>query len=258
MSQECACICTMAINADSLAQLRDILVKSKRFVFLTGAGISQESGIPTFRGNDGLWKTHDPAKLASLSSFLENPSLVWGFYSYRQKMISKCRPNPAHLAISKIEEQKKGDSWVLTQNVDNLHRLAGSKNIVELHGNIFKLICIRCGYSGYMDMDMDMVLPPKCTDCESVLKPGVVMFEEALPQKEWGTAIELSSSCDLMFIVGTSLNVSPVNTLPYYAKDNNAVLVEVNPEETWLSRFMDFSIKGSSADVLPNIYNLMK
>ena len=252
----------MAINADSLAQLRDILVKSKRFVFLTGAGISQESGVPTFRGNDGLWKTHDPAKLATLSSFLENPSLVWGFYSYRQKLISKCRPNPAHLAISKIEEQKKGDSWVLTQNVDNLHRLAGSKNIIELHGNIFKLSCIRCGYSGYMDMDMDMdmdmVLPPKCTGCESVLKPGVVMFEEALPQKEWGTAIELSSSCDLMFIVGTSLNVSPVNTLPSYAKDNNAVLVEVNPEETWLSRFMDFSIKGSSADVLPNIYNLMK
>jgi NAD-dependent deacetylase len=258
VSQECAYRCTMAINADSLAQLRDILVKSRRLVFLTGAGISQESGIPTFRGGNGLWKTHDPAKLATLSSFLENPSLVWGFYSYRQKMISKCRPNPAHLAISKIEEQKKGDTWVLTQNVDNLHRLAGSKNIIELHGNIFKLSCIRCGYSGYMDMDMDMVLPPKCTGCESVLKPGVVMFEEALPQKEWGTAIELSSSCDLMFIVGTSLNVSPVNTLPSYAKDNNAVLVEVNPEETWLSRFMDFSIKGSSADVLPNIYNLMR
>ncbi len=246
----------MAINADYLAQLRDILVKSKRLVFLTGAGISQESGIPTFRGGDGLWNIHDPAKLASLSSFLENPSLVWGFYSYRQKLISKCQPNPAHLAISKIEEQKKGDSWVLTQNVDNLHRLAGSKNIIELHGNIFKLSCVRCGYSG--DMDMDMILPPKCTDCESVLKPGVVMFEEALPQKEWATAIELSSSCDLMFMVGTSLHVSQVNTLPSYAKDNNAVLVEVNPEETWLSGFMDFSIKGSSVDVLPNIYNLMK
>ncbi|MEJ7642512.1 MAG: NAD-dependent deacylase [Candidatus Nitrosocosmicus sp.] len=258
MSQECAYRCTMAINGDSLEQLRDILVKSKRFVFLTGTGISQESGIPTFRGDDGLWKTHDPAKLASLSSFLENPSLVWGFYSYRQKLISTCQPNPAHLAISKIEEQKKGDSWVITQNVDNLHRLAGSKNIIELHGNIFKLSCVRCGYSGYIDLDMDMVLPPKCTDCESVLKPGVVMFEEALPQKEWATAIGLSSSCDLMFIVGTSLNVSPVNTLPSYAKDNNAVLVEVNPEETWLSRFMDFSIKGSSADVLPNIYNLLK
>ncbi len=248
----------MAINVDSLAPLRDILVKSKRTVFLTGAGISQESGIPTFRGDNGLWKTHDPAKLASLSSFLENPSLIWEFYSYRQKMISKCQPNPAHLAISKIEEQKKGDSWVLTQNVDNLHRLAGSKNIIELHGNIFKLSCVGCGYSGNMNMDMDMVLPPKCTGCESVLKPGVVMFEEALPQKEWVTAKELSSSCDLMFIVGTSLHVSPVNTLPFYAKDNNAFLVEVNPEETWLSKFMDFSLKGLSADVLPNIYNLLR
>ena len=256
MSQECAYRYTMATNADYLEPLRDILVKSKRFVFLTGAGISQESGIPTFRGVDGLWKTHDPAKLASLSSFLENPSLVWEFYSYRQKLISKCQPNPAHLAISRIEEQKKGDIWVLTQNVDNLHRLAGSKNIIELHGNIFKLSCVRCGYRGYMDMDM--VLPPKCTVCESVLKPGVVMFEEALPQKEWTTAVKLSSSCDLMFIVGTSLNVSPANTLLSYAKDNNAVLVEVNPEETWLSEFMDFCIKGSSADVLPNIYNLLK
>ena len=117
VSHECAYRCTMAINADSLVQLKDVLVKSKRFVFLTGAGISQESGIPTFRGDDGVWKTHDPAKLVSLSSFLENPSLVWGYYSYRQKLISKCQPNPGHLSISKIEEQKKGDSWVLTQNV---------------------------------------------------------------------------------------------------------------------------------------------
>ncbi len=173
-------------------------------------------------------------------------------------MVSKCQPNPCHLAISKIEAQKKGAIWVLTQNVDNLHRLAGSTNIIELHGNIFKVKCIRCGYSGDMDMDVDIDMPPKCTDCESILKPGGVLFEATLHQKEWTTAVELSSTCDLMFIVGTSLNVTPVNTLPSYGKDNNAVLVGVNPEETWLSGFMDFFLKGSSVDTLPKIYNLIK
>ncbi len=250
----------MANGADFFAQIRDMLAGSKRVVFLTGAGISKESGIPTFRGNDGLWKSYDPVKLASLSAFLENPSLVWEFYSYRQRLIRKCRPNPAHVAISRIEDQKKGDGcWVLTQNVDGLHRCAGSKNIVELHGNIFKAKCIQCGFYGDMDMDMGVdaaaaaALPPKCPNCGSVLKPGVVLFEEALPQKEWAKAIGIASSCDLMLIVGTSLNVSPANALPFCAKDNKAVLVEVNPEETWLSRSMDFTLKGSAADVLPRI-----
>jgi len=245
----------MANGANYMAQLGELLVKSKRIVFLTGAGISKESGIPTFRGDGGLWKTCDPAKLASLSSFLENPSLVWEFYYYRQNLIRKCQPNPAHMAISKIEHQKV-DTWVLTQNVDNLHKMAGSKNIIELHGNIFIAKCIQCGYEG--NVNVNMALPPKCPNCESVLKPGTVLFEEPIPQKEWDRAIEIASSCDLMFIVGTSSNVYPANTLPFHAKDNNAFLVEVNPEEICLSRLMDFSLKGSAANILPNISDLLK
>jgi NAD-dependent deacetylase len=238
---------------DSIKLLKSILPKSEHLVFLTGAGISKESGIPTFRGYGGLWKTYDPMKLASVSAFIEDSSLVWEFYAYRQKVISECHPNVAHMAISNIQQQKK-DSWVLTQNVDNLHERAGSKNIVKLHGDIFKVYCIHCGYYGNMDRDV----PPLCPNCNNVLKPGVVLFEETLPKKEWAKAIELSSSCDLMLVIGTSLNVSPANTLPLYAKDNNATLVEINTEATELSKLMDFSLQGTASQIMPKIKGLLE
>lgn len=240
---------------NSIYRLKDVLIKSKRIVFLTGSGISKESGIPTFRGKDGLWKKHDPSKLASFSAFLENPILVWEFYHYRQDLISKCHPNPAHLAISKIQQEKK-DSWILTQNVDDLHNRAGNKNIIELHGNIYRITCINCGYND--DLNENNEMPPRCSKCKNILKPGVVLFEEPLPKKDWMKAIEVASSCNIMFIIGTSLNVSPVNTLPSYAKNNNAIIIEINPESTWLSKFVDFSLKGSASDILPKISDLLK
>ena len=238
---------------DSIKLLKPTLSKSEHLVFLTGAGISKESGIPTFRGHEGLWKKYDPMKLASVSAFIENPSLVWEFYSYRQKLISECHPNGAHTAISNIQQQKR-NSWVLTQNVDNLHERADSKNIIKIHGDIFKVYCIHCGHSGNMGRDV----PPLCPDCDKVLKPGVVLFEEALPQKEWTKAIELSSSCDLMLIIGTSLIVSPANTLPLYAKDNNAILVEINTETTELTKLMDFSLQGTASQIMPKIMGLLE
>jgi NAD-dependent deacetylase len=240
--------------------LKDYLIKSKRTVFLTGSGISTEVGIPTFRGKDGLWNQYDPSKLASISSFMENPVLVWEFYNYRQNLISKCNPGEAHLAISQIQ-QKKEDTWILTQNVDNLHKRAGSKNVIELHGNIFGISCINCGYNGIMENNSNNIAdypPPRCHVCENVLKPGVVMFGESLPQKDWTKAIEIASSCNLFFVIGTSLNVSPANTLPFCAKDNNATIVEINPELTWLSKTVDFSLKGSASYILPKIYDILK
>ena len=237
----------------SIKLLKSILSKSEHLVFLTGAGISKGSGIPTFRGYEGLWKTYDPMKLASVSAFIENPSLVWEFYAYRQKLISECHPNGAHIAISSIQQQKR-NSWVLTQNVDNLHERAGSNNIIKLHGNIFKVYCIHCGYYGNMGRDV----PPLCPNCNNVLKPGVVLFEETLPQKEWTKAIELLSSCDLMLIIGTSLNVSPANTLPLYAKGNNAILVEINTETTELTKLMDFSLQGTASQIMPKIMGLLE
>lgn len=245
---------------DSIKLLKDYLIESKRTVFLTGSGISKEVGIPTFRGKDGLWNQYDPSKLASISSFLENPGLVWEFYNYRQNLISKCNPGKAHLAISQIQ-QKKEDTWILTQNVDNLHKRAGSKNVIELHGNIFGISCINCGSNGFMETNPNNIMdysPPRCHVCENVLKPGVVMFGESLPQKDWTKAIEIASSCNLLFVIGTSLNVSPANTLPFCAKDNNATIVEINPELTWLSKTVDFSLKGSASYILPKIYDILK
>src|ERR1700712_3923344 len=174
---------------NSIKLLKDYLNESKRTVFLTGSGISKEVGIPTFRGKDGLWNKYDPSKLASISSFLENPVLVWEFYNYRQNLISKCNPSAAHLAILQIQ-QKKEDTWILTQNVDNLHKRAGSKNVIELHGNIFGISCINCGYNGTMENNSNNIMdsPPRCQICENIIKPGVVMFGESLPQKEWTRA----------------------------------------------------------------------
>ncbi len=187
---------------------------------------------------------------------MENPILVWEFYHYRQDLISKCHPNQVDLAISKIQQEKK-DSWILTQNVDNLHKRAHNKNIIELHGNIFRTTCISCGYNDD-DLNENKDILPRCCKCKNVLKPGVVLFEEPLPQKDWMKAIEIALSYDIMFIIGTSLNVSPVNILPSHAKNNNAIIIEINPESTWLSKFVDFSLKGSASDILPKISALLK
>jgi NAD-dependent deacetylase len=247
---------------DSLSLLKKYLDKSAKIVFLTGSGISKESGIPTFRGKDGLWRKYDPTTLASISAFLENPKLVWEFYYYRQDLINKCHPNAAHLAISQIQIEKK-DTCIITQNVDNLHQKAKSKNIIELHGNIFRTKCISCSFKSELKSNKgnssnSSEALPRCNKCKDILKPGVILFGESLPSIEWNNAIEKASNCDIMFIVGTSLNVSPANLLPSYAKENKSTLVEINPESTWLSKSMDITLNGSAANILPKIYDLIK
>jgi NAD-dependent deacetylase len=253
----------MPINIlDSLSLLKKYLDRSSKIVFLTGSGISKESGIPTFRGKEGIWKKYDPSTLASISAFLENPKLVWEFYFFRQDLINKCHPNDAHLAISQIQLEKK-DTWIITQNVDNLHQKAKSKNIIELHGNIFKTKCILCDFKNELKSNTDnnrdsADMLPMCAECKNILKPGVILFGEPLPSLEWNNAIEKASDCDIMFIVGTSLNVSPANLLPSFAKENKSMLVEINPESTRLSKSMDITLNGSAVDILPKIYNLLK
>lgn len=227
---------------------------STSLVFLTGAGISKESGIPTFRDHDGLWKTYDPAKLASYSSFITNPKLVWEFFHDRQKSISTKEPNKAHFAISEIELLKK--SWLLTQNIDGLHSKAGTKNIIELHGNIFNVKCINCLRKEVLDINAE--IPPLCRDCGSILKPDVILFEETLDMDNWDTAINLVSSCDVMVIIGTSLEVGPVNTLPNIAYKNNSFLIEINPQDTWFTPYADFSFRYSGSIILPKIVELLK
>ena len=226
----------------------------KRIVFVTGAGISQESGIPTFRGKDGLWRNYDAMKLATIDAFYEDPKLVWGWYNERRRNIFSANPNQGHIAISELE--KYADVTVLTQNVDGLHQKAGSSKILELHGSIIKIKCTVCEFKDEMINEF-YDIPPLCK-CGNILRPDVVWFGESLPQDIWKNAIILASQCDLMVIVGTSLVVSPANTLPIYAKQNNATLIEINPEKTEMSSEMNLVLRNTSEKILPEFVSLFK
>lgn len=234
----------------------DALIKeirtAKKIVFVTGAGISQESGIPTFRGKDGLWKSYDPMKLATIDAFYDNPKLVWEWYEDRRENILSSKPNLGHKAIAELE--KFVDVIVLTQNVDGLHQKAGSSKVLELHGSIIRIKCTVCNYQETR-IEKISEFPPIC-QCGNILRPDVVWFGEPLPQEVWIDAIKHSSSCDIMIIVGTSLLVSPANTLPIYAKQNGAKLIEINPDSTMMSADMDLSIRSTSEKSLPKIISI--
>jgi NAD-dependent deacetylase len=236
--------------------IKDKIIDLDKFVFLTGAGISKESGIPTFRGSEGLWRKYDPTKLASISGFYEDPKLVWEFYKYRQELIYNCNPNPGHLSIANFEKIKKESSYVLTQNIDGLHEKAGSKNIIELHGNILKAECTKCKFKDDITQKIEESLPPLCNLCQNILKPNVILFGESLNPEVWRKAEQISINCDVMFIVGTSLNVGPVNQLPLYAKRNGSILIEVNPEPSVFTELMDYSIQGSATEILPRLLEI--
>ena len=236
---------------DTVAQkLKD----SRKIVFVTGAGISQESGIPTFRGKDGHWRKYDPMKLASIDAFYDNPKLVWEWYEDRRKNILAAKPNEGHFAISQMEEFK--DVIVLTQNIDGLHQRSGSTNVLELHGSIIRIKCTVCDFTDNITENFES-LPPKCK-CGSMLRPDVVWFGEHLPQNIWQNAMKEASVCDVMIIVGTSLVVSPANTLPVYAKQNGAILIEVNPEKTVMSNDMALSVQATSVETLPKLLSIFK
>ena len=234
--------------------IKDHIKDIKKIVFVTGAGISQESGIPTFRGKDGLWRNYDVMKLATIGAFYDNPKLVWEWYNERRKNIFGALPNLGHKAIAELE--KFADVVVLTQNIDGLHQKAGSSEVLELHGSIIKIKCSVCNFKDEIMTEFSEI-PPLCK-CGNILRPDVVWFGESLPQDIWQKAIVFASQCDLMIIAGTSLVVSPANTLPIYAKQNNAVLIEINPENTEMSSEMDLVIRNTSATTLPKFVSMFK
>ncbi len=229
-----------------IQKLRD----AEKIIFVTGAGISQDSGIPTFRGTNGLWKNYDPMKLATIDAFYDNPKLVWEWYEERRRNILGAKPNPGHFAIANLEKNKK--VIVLTQNIDGLHQKSGSTNVLELHGSIIRIKCTKCKFKEEITYNFE-TFPPKCHNCDNILRPDVVWFGEPLPQDVWQEAIIHASSCDVMIITGTSLVVSPANTLPLYAKQNGAMLIEVNPDQTIMSNDMDYSLRTTSAKGLPQL-----
>ena len=231
--------------------LKTLLSKETKVVVLTGAGISAESGVPTFRGEDGLWKKFRPEELATFDAFMANPELVWEWYEYRRKIIEEIKPNPAHLAL--VEFQNHFEEFdLITQNVDGLHNQAGSKNVVELHGNIKRNKCIRCG-AQYETLEKTIKgIPPKCP-CGGNVRPDVVWFGEMLPQDALNYAFKVSSDCDLFFSVGTSAVVHPAASLPLIAKRSGAYVVEVNIEPTEISHVIDESLIGKAGKIMPQL-----
>jgi NAD-dependent deacetylase len=219
-----------------IEQIKDI----QKIVFVTGAGISQESGIPTFRGKDGLWRNYNAMELATIDAFYKNPKLVWEWYNERRRNIFAAQPNLGHKAITELE--KYAEVTILTQNIDGLHQKAGSTEVLELHGSIVKIKCSVCDFKDEIITEFSEI-PPLCK-CGNILRPDVIWFGESLSQDIWQRAIIFSSQCDLMIIVGTSLVVSPANTLPIYAKQNNATLIEINPEKIERSLEMDLVIRN--------------
>lgn len=234
--------------------IKDQIKENKKIVFVTGAGISQESGIPTFRGKDGLWRNYNAMELATIDAFYENPKLVWEWYNERRENIFSVSPNQGHKAIAELEKYAK--VIILTQNIDGLHQKAGSSKVLELHGSIVKIKCTVCDFRDEIITKFSEI-PPLCK-CGNILRPDVVWFGESLQEDVWKHAMIQAGQCDLMIIVGTSLVVSPANTLPIYAKQNNAYLIEINPEKTEMSSEMDLTINDTSANVLPKIVSIFK
>jgi NAD-dependent deacetylase len=217
---------------------------------LTGAGISAESGVPTFRGEGGLWREFRSEELATPEAFRRDPTLVWEWYSWRRALIAGCEPNAAHETLAEMEGVLS-DFTLITQNIDGLHRAAGSRNVLELHGAIWRVRCTACGETGQDHRVGLPEIPPRCPACGGLLRPDVVWFGEALPANVLEDAWAAAARCSTMLAIGTSAVVQPAASLPIAALRNGARLVEVNPAETPLSRRAHAVLRGPAAEVLP-------
>ncbi len=223
--------------------------KSRCTVIFTGAGVSAESGVPTFRGNDGLWKKYRAEDLATPEAFTRNPKLVWEWYDFRRSLLATKSPNAAHLQIAEWERQLTG-VHVVTQNVDGLHQRAGSSRVYCLHGDIWTVCCSRCGRSEHNMETPLRELPPRC-GCGGMQRPGVVWFGESLPHDVWKAAESLcAADAELMFVVGTSALVHPAAGLPFLAKSRGCFIVEVNTEPTALTGHADVFFQGKAGEIL--------
>ena len=218
---------------------------------LTGAGVSAESGVPTFRGDNGLWKQYRAEDLATPGAFARDPKLVWEWYDWRRSVIAQATPNAGHYALAQAETRARKFT-LITQNVDGLHELAGSRNVLRLHGSIWILRCIDCGREHEDRRTPLPELPPRC-ECGGLLRPGVVWFGEPLPAKIWQEAEAAARSADLFLLIGTSAFVYPAAGLAPLAKSSGARVVEINIAETGLSDAIDEFLQGPSGELLPQL-----
>ena len=238
---------------DTMEQAAGILQNSQCLFILTGAGISAESGIPTFRGKNGLWKSYSAMDLATPDAFKKDPVLVWEWYHWRQDIIRKAHPNPAHDAIVALEKHTPS-FMLLTQNVDNLHQRAGSINVLELHGNIFRARCLKCGCTCTIEPEGTTQNDPiPLCSCGGTLRPDVVWFGEMIPQDIWQRALAFLAQADTALICGTSGIVWPAAAIPEYARQHNIHTIEINIEKTPTSSIVDISLYGKAGELLPDI-----
>ena len=231
-------------------RLRHLLATVTHATAFTGAGISAESGVPTFRGADGIWNKMRPEELASMDGFLRNPDIVWEWYAHRKRIIADVRPNAGHIALARME-QIIPHFTVITQNIDNLHRRAGSTHILELHGNIERNYCLQCGRPYEEDKAGTVSGVPRCPACGGKIRPDVVWFGEMLPEEEWDASVRAAESAELFLSIGTSAAVYPAASLPVVAHSHGAYLVEINPEPTPLTERADEFLRGPAGRILP-------
>ncbi|WP_461867220.1 NAD-dependent protein deacetylase [Thermococcus sp.] len=240
-----------------------LLARSRFAIAFTGAGISAESGVPTFRGFNGLWKKYRPEELATPEAFWKNPRLVWEFYMWRMNLIRKAKPNDAHYALAELERMGILKA-VITQNVDDLHREAGTKNLIELHGNIFRVKCTSCSYreylkeSGRVDEFLQEKDVPKCPNCGSLLRPDVVWFGEALPEDTLDKAFRLAERAQVCIVIGTSGIVYPAAYIPQIVKERGGTIIEINVEKSGITPIADIFLRGKAGEVMDKIVRLIK
>ena len=246
----------MPSHSNALGESTKILARARSLVVSTGAGISKESGIPTFRdAPNSLWENFDPMQLATREGFESDPALVWRWYTDRRKMIAKAKPNPGHKAVAELESLID-TVVVVTQNIDNLHREAGSTDIIEVHGNIFRYKCLDREHP-IESLPKGSDIPPRC-ECGSFIRPAVVWFGEMLPEDAIARSYRTLSNCDTLLVVGTSGTVFPAAGFPAVAKQAGAKVIEVNPEETPVTLDADVFLRGPAGEVLPELVLSLK
>jgi NAD-dependent deacetylase len=255
------------VTPESLERAASALATARRVVVSTGAGMSRESGIPTFRDTqEGLWARFDPQQLATESGFRAAPARVWSWYEYRRARMAACEPHAGHRALVELEALVP-DLTVVTQNIDGLHQLAGSAHVVELHGSIRRVRCIDCGLPGSHPARADGAEdpedagaaerdPPPCAACGSHLRPDVVWFGEMLPRDATDAAWDLAGRCDVLLVVGTSGMVWPAAELPYVARRGGARVVEINPQPSEVTGVADIFLQGPAGEILPRLVGM--
>jgi len=236
-----------------MREVRARLATARAVTVLTGAGISADSGVPTFRGADGLWRNFRAEDLATPEAFARDPRLVWEWYNWRRELIATKKPNPAHYAVADLERRLER-CWLITQNVDGLHRTAGSQKLSEIHGNIWKVRCTRCSRVDE-NREVPIAILPSCAACGGLLRPHIVWFGESLASEDLDRSYEALGRCEVLLIIGTSGIVYPAASFAPVAKAAGAFVVEINLDPTPHTELVDVSLQGRAKDVVPGLFS---